>query len=156
MTRTLVALALVYVGLFGMPKLPSVVVPSSPSVKEPSVEMQSVVSDVAKICRTMDAFDRLVWMHCWEDSASAVEGTNENVELTIDNTLGLRLFTGAVFDAAWRRMAKANGKYKGLEAAVEKAFTAAVGNDVKPWSPELAGTVAEFYEALAWAGAAGD
>lgn len=155
--RTIVALGAIYVALFGLPavQLPNVTpsAPEKPAVREPTADVQKAVSDVADICERMDTFDRLVWMATWEDCSTIVAGEDDDVSVTFDNTLGLRLFTDSTFDVAWSRLANASGKYRGLGEAVEKAFTEVIGNDVRPWSDDLADDVIELYDALAWAGA---
>lgn len=155
--RVIAAIGLLYVAFYGMPdiKLPNVPspTPQRPTVDEPTDELQRAVSDVADICEEMDAFDRLVWMATWEDAADIVAGEDSDVQVTFENTLGLRVFASNVFDVAWRRLAKASGKYRGLDAAVEKAFETAVGNDIKPWSDDLQDTVVDLFDAMAWAGA---
>lgn len=164
--RTLIGIAAIYVLLYGLPKgieLPDIPLPVPPSpapevpdVPTPSRDMQDAVKDVADICEDMDAFDRLVWMATWQDAATIVAGEDDDVSVAFDNTLGLRTFTGSVFEAAWKRLARANGRYRGLDEAVETAFTEAFGNEVRPWSEELQDDVVELYEALAWAGARGE
>ena len=57
---------------------------------------------------------------------------------------------------AWSRLANASGKYPGLDAAVEKAFTDTIGNEVKPWDDNVQEDAVELFEALAWAGAKGE
>jgi len=158
--RTIAAIGLLYAAFYGVPdiKLPNVPspTPSRPTVDEPSAELQRAVDDVATICADMDAFDRMVWMATWEDAARIVAGEDDEVEVTFENTLGLRLFASNVFDVAWRRLANASGKYRGLDAAVEKAFETAVGNDIQPWSDDLQETVVDLFDAMAWAGAKGE
>jgi len=155
--RTIVVIACLYVTFFGLPniELPNVQppAPEKPAVREPTVLMQAAVADVAAICESMDTFDRLVWMATWEDAAIIVAGEDDEVSVTFENTLGLRLFTESTFSVAWSRLAKASGKYAGLDDAVEQAFLTVLGNDVRPWSEMLSEDVVELYDALAWAGA---
>jgi len=155
--RTIVAIACLYVAFFGLPniELPNVQpsAPEKPAVREPTKELRDAVADVSGICESMDVFDRMVWMATWEDASTVIAGEDEDVSVTFENTLGLRLFTGSVFDVAWRRLAQASGKYRGLDAAVEKAFGEIIGNDVRPWNDDMADDVIELYDALAWAGA---
>lgn len=158
--RIIAAIGLLYVAFYGLPDinlpiLPSPA-PSRPTVDEPSAELQRAVDDVATICADMDTFDRMVWMATWEDAARIVAGEDNEVEVTFENTMGLRLFASNVFDVAWRRLANASGKYRGLDAAVEKAFETAVGNDIQPWSADLQDTVVDLFQAMAWAGARGE
>tara|TARA_S200002703_G_scaffold34301_2_gene29697 strand:- start:8 stop:493 length:486 start_codon:yes stop_codon:yes gene_type:complete len=155
--RTIVVIACLYVSFFGLPniELPNVQppAPEKPAVREPTAELRDAVQDVADICESMDAFDRLVWMSTWEDCSTIVAGEDEDVSVVFENTLGLRLFTDSTFDVAWKRLADASGKYRGLGDAVEKAFATVIGNDVRPWSDDLADDAIELYDALAWAGA---
>ena len=156
--RTIVALGAIYVAVFGLPdvQLPTPSAPERPTVEKPSAELQEAVADVASICERMNTFDRLVWMSTWEDCSAIVAGEDEDVSVTFDNTLGLRLFTDSTFQVAWNRLANASGKYRGLAEAVEKAFTNVIGNEVRQWSAEVAGDVIDLYDALAWAGARSD
>lgn len=160
--RTIVAIAAIYVVLYGLPEgvtIPDLPLPTptpepvEPTVPEPDRDMMETVAEVAEICKDMDAFDRLVWMATWEDTAAIVAGEDEDVSVAFDSVLGLRVFTDSVFEAAWNRLAKASGKYRGLDRAVEQAFTDVLGNDVRPWSEEMRDDAVELYEALAWAGA---
>jgi len=155
--RTIVVIACLYVSFFGLPniELPNVQppAPETPDVREPTAELRDAVQDVADICERMDAFDRLVWMSTWEDCSTIVAGEDEDVSVVFENTLGLRLFTDSTFQVAWKRLANASEKYSGLGKAIEKAFATVIGNDVRPWSNDLADDAIELYDALAWAGA---
>jgi len=160
--RSVIAIAAIYVVLYGLPEgvtLPDIPLPTptpqpvEPTVPQPDRDMMETVAEVAEICKQMDAFDRLVWMATWEDTAAIVAGEDEDVSVAFDSVLGLRLFTDSVFEAAWKRLAKASGKYRGLDRAVEQAFADVLGNDVRPWSEEMRDDAVELYEALAWAGA---
>lgn len=153
--RVVVALACAYVAVFGVPSSLPVPSVSRPSVEKPSVALQELVSPVAKVCGRMDAFDRLVWASTWTEAAEAISGESDAVEVTFENTLGLRLFTSSVFDVAWRRLAKATS-YPGLGPAVEEVLTVVIGNEVRPWSDDLQAKTVELYRALAWAGARGE
>ena len=42
--------------------------------------MMETVAEVAEICKQMDAFDRLVWMATWEDTAAIVAGEDEDAD----------------------------------------------------------------------------
>lgn len=158
--KTILAIACIYVAVYGLPegvKIPDItpapVTPDVPPLRTPSMEMQRAVAEVADICSQMDTFDRLVWAATWTEAAEVIAGESDEAEVTIDNTLGLRVFTGSVLEVAWSRLAKANGKYRGLDSAVERLFTDVIGNEVKPWSDDIQDDVVELYEALAWAGA---
>ena len=157
--RTIAGLALVYVALYGLPsvQIPSLPLPQpspvAPDIKEPSKMLQERVAGVAKICEQMDAFDRLVWMSTWEEAAEIVAGDSETASVEFQNTLGMQVWQESVFDIAWRRMAKASGKYKGLGEAVEQAFVDTFGREVRPVTPDMLEDICDLYEALAWAGA---
>jgi hypothetical protein len=155
--RTIVVIACLYVSFFGLPniELPNVQppAPETPDVREPTAEMRDAVQDVADICERMDAFDRLVWMSTWEEAAEIVAGDSETASVEFQNTLGMQVWQESVFDIAWRRMAKASGKYKGLGEAVEQAFTDTFGREVRPVTPDMLEDICDLYEALAWAGA---
>lgn len=153
--RTIASLGLLYVAFFGLPEidLPTLPQPSAPEIKEPSVSMQKAVSAVADICEEMDAFDRLVWMATWNKAAEVIDGESDVMEVEFTSTLGLQVWQQSIFDIAWRRLAKASGKYKGLSEAVEQAFADTIGLEIKPVDKELLNDVAELYRALAWAGA---
>lgn len=155
--RTLIGLALIYVAVSGMPQidLPSLPIPQpqGPKLERPSVEMRNAVEDVAKICERMDGFDRLVWMNTWADAAEVVSGESDTMSVEFENTLGLQMWQQSIFDIAWRRLAKASGKYEGLGDAVEQAFVDTIGLEVRAVDDETLEDVCELYEALAWAGA---
>lgn len=151
--RIIVAAALLYVAFAGMPAItPSPV--KLPVIATPSQEMASIVDPVAKIMRNADAFDRAVFASTFEQAAILVAGEMPDSEVKFENTLGLRLFTVTVIDIAWRRLAKANGKYAGLNDAVEQVFETVLTRDVKPVTPEIKSRYIELCRALAWAGVA--
>lgn len=157
--RTIAGLALLYVAVAGLPQIemPSLPLPQpppvAPDIKEPSVELQERVAGVARICEQMDAFDRLVWMSTWEEAAEIVAGDSDTASVEFQNTLGMRVWQESVFDIAWRRLAKASGKYKGLGEAVEQAFVDTFGTEVRPVNDDMLEEICDLYEALAWAGA---
>jgi hypothetical protein len=72
-------------------------------VDEPTKDLREAVAGVADICERMQPFDRMVWMATWQHAADVVAGEDKDVEVTIENTMGLRLFTGSIFDVAWDR-----------------------------------------------------
>lgn len=161
--RTIIAIAAIYVALYGLPegvKLPDIPLPTPspvvPDLPEPSRDMQKAVADVADICKDMEVFDRLVWMASWQEAANVIDGEDVDVEVSLATTLDLKAFTESVFDVAWRRLANASGKYRGLDAAVEKAFEDVIGNEVVQLDQQKLDDVIEFYEALAWAGGNGE
>ena len=158
--RYIVAAACLYVAFYGVPELslPSLPTrtPTRPAVDEPTKDLREAVAGVADICERMQPFDRMVWMATWQHAADVVAGEDKDVGVTIENTMGLRLFTGSIFDVAWDRLANASGKYAGLQEAVEQAFTDTIGNEVRPWTDDLADDVVELFDALAWAGAKGE
>ena len=161
--RTIIAIAAIYVALYGLPegvKIPDLPLPTPapvvPDLPEPSRDMQKAVEDVADICKDMEVFDRLVWMASWQEAANVIDGEEVDVEVSLATTLDLKTFTASVFDVAWKRLARASGKYRGLDAAVEKAFEDVIGNEVVQLDQKKLDDVVEFYEALAWAGGNGE
>lgn len=145
--RLVVAAALIYFA-FGQPShvVPTVI------PERPSAEMVTVVDPVAKIMANADPFDRAVFASTFEQAAALVAGEMPSSEVKFESTLGLRLFTVTIIDIAWRRLAKANGKYAGLNAAVEQAFETVLTRDVKPVTEETKARYVELCRALAWAG----
>lgn len=153
--RTVAAFGLLYVAFAGLPKidLPALPETNAPAVDAPTMELQRAVAEVAKICRNMDGFDRLVWMSTWEEAAEVIEGDSDLMSIEFENTLGLQAWQQSVFKIAWQRLAKASGKYPGLGDAVEQAFADVVGLDVRTVDEDMLEDVADLYHALAWCGA---
>lgn len=118
----------------------------------PAVSWQEKVAPVARILRNADTFDRMVFASVWENAADAVEGSLEEVEVTFENTLGLKVFTESALRVAWGQIADASGKYDGLNAAVERVFDEAFTTDVKPITDKERDDYIDLCRALAWAG----
>jgi len=151
--RTIAAIGLIYVAFAGLPQGGGSPQPdTTPDRPVPSPTMQAEVEPVAKILRGADYYDRAIFASVWEQAATIVDGEDNEIEVTFDSTLGMRLWTVGIIDAAWRRIAGAKGKYPGLGDAVEEAFTDLLGNDVRPVDDELLQDYSELCRALAWAG----
>lgn len=160
--RNLIALACLYVAFSGLPSGLSLPIPSLPSpggadIEVPTVRLREAVAGVAKVAQNMSGFDRQVWMATWKEAARLVDGERlDGAAITFHDTIGLRAYTGIVLDIAWKRLAKASGKYDGLADAVEEAFADTIGNDVKPFDEATKRQTVELFKALAWAGARGE
>lgn len=155
--RTIAAIGLIYVAFAGLPQGGSSPQPvPTPNRPVPSPAMQTEVEPVAKILRDADYYDRAVFASIWEQAARIVDGEDDEIEVTFDSTLGMRLWTVGIIDAAWRRIAGAKGKYPGLGDAVEDAFGNLLGNDVRPVDGELLEDYSDLCRALAWAGMPAD
>ena len=151
--RTIAALGLLYVAFVGLPQGGGSPQPvPTPDRPAPSPAMQSEVEPVAKALKGADYYDRAVFASIWEQAAKIVDGEDEEIEVTFDSTLGMRLWTVGVIDAAWRRIAGASGKYPGLGDAVEEVFANLLGNDVRPVDDDLLREYSDLCRALAWAG----
>lgn len=155
--RTLAAIGLLYFAFAGLPQGGRLPQPdTTPDRPVPSKEMQSEVEPVARALKGADYYDRAVFASIWEQAARIVDGEDNEVEVSFDSTLGMRLWTIGIIDAAWRRIAGAQGKYPGLGDAVEEVFSDLIGNDVRPVDDELLEEYADLCRALAWAGMPSD
>jgi hypothetical protein len=159
--RYIVAAACLYVAFYGVPEftLPSLPTPTPtrPAVDEPTKDLREAVAGVAEICERMQPFDRMVWMATWQHAADVVAGEDKDVGSDHRKHDGpaavYRLAFSTLPGTGWRMRA---GKYAGLQEAVEQAFTDTIGNEVRPWTDDLADDVVELFDALAWAGAKGE
>lgn len=150
--RNLAAFGLLYIVFAGVPAgipMPSPDVPTRPV---PSAAMREEVEPVAAILRNADIIDRAIFAEVWEQAAEIVLGEDDDIQVSFDNTLGLRTWTAAIANASWKRVAKATGKYPGLSDAIEGAFSDVIGNEIAPVTDEMIEKYAELCRALAWAG----
>jgi hypothetical protein len=150
--RLVAAAALIWFVFFNDEKLPSPVKPDP----QPRPAMHDQVEGVAAILADASIFDRMIFASVWEQCAAAAEGTLDDVEVTFDNTMGLRIFTQSALRVAWRRIAGASDKYKGLNEEVEELFTDVLGNEVRPVTEDMLDDYVDLCLALAWAGMPGD
>jgi hypothetical protein len=114
--------------------------------------MREEVEPVAAILKNADIIDRAIFAEVWDQAAEIVLGEDDDIQVSFDNTLGLRTWTAAIADASWKRVAKATGKYPGLSDAIEGAFSDVIGNEITPVTDEMIEEYAELCRALAWAG----
>ena len=118
--------------------------------------MHDQVEGVAAILADASIFDRMIFASVWEQCASAADGTLEDVEVTFESTMGLRIFMQSALRVAWGRIAGASNKYKGLNEEVEELFKEVLGNEVRPVTEEILDDYIDLCLALAWAGMPGD
>jgi hypothetical protein len=155
--RTIAAIGLIYVAFAGLPQGGGSPQPdTTPDRPVPSPAMQSQVEPVAKALKGAAYYDRAIFASVWEQAAKIVDGEDDDIEVTFDSTLGMRLWTVGIIDAAWRRIAGASGKYPGLGDAVEEVFADLLGNDVRAVDETLLREYSELCRALAWAGMPND
>ena len=126
-----------------------------PDVK-PRPAMIEEVQPVAEILRNAEIFDRMIFASVFEQCADAAEDKLEEVTVTFENTLGMKVFTETALRVAWARIADASGKYPRLNETVEQLFTDLLGNEIEPITPEILEDYADLCRALAYAGMPGD
>ena len=154
-TRILLAAALGYLAVFGLPRGVSVpVVPAAAvDTETPSAEMVAIVEPVAKALRNLPAGDRALWAHVWSKAAVVVEGDAVATEVAFTDTRSLRLFTTLALDIAWRRIGgNVPGSNEALRTATEAAYVKALGAATVPVTADTRKAYAEFARAMAWAG----
>ncbi len=149
--RTVAAVALIAVGLLGLPSLPDV--QPSVSVSEPSEDMKTAVKSVVKVAAKMSPIDRLWLQNIYENFAKVVSADGIVEEPTITSTDSLRAVHVAVLKFIWRGMAdNSPSKYEGLAEAIDDAMNSAISDDSRPLTPEMRTKAAELCKAIAWAG----
>jgi hypothetical protein len=155
--QVLLAGALAYVAMFGLPKLPSVT--PSPSVPEvvvpvPSDAMQKAVAGVHRALAHANPVDRAVWAQVWAKAALVASGDATDTEVVFTDTRALRAFNVIALRIGWRRLGgQEPGRFPGLAESTEQAFAAVLGTDVQPVTPELRQRYVDLCNALAWCGA---
>lgn len=131
-------------------------VPTPDETDNTKPAMHREVEPVARILRNADIFDRMIFASVFEQCADAAEDKLEDVEVTFENTLGMKVFTESALRVAWSRMADATGKYPRLNDTVEGLFDEVIGTKNRPISDEILDDYADLCRALAWAGMPGD
>lgn len=148
--RLIAAVALGYVALAGVPKIP---VLSQPVTSVPSDAMQRAVTPISRALASAPAGDRMLWAQLWEKAAVVAEGDAVNTEVVFTDTRSLRAFTVLALDIGWRRIGENKpGQYKGLREAVEAAMGEVLSLEVKPVDADTRAKFAEMCRAIAWAG----
>ena len=153
-TRLLLAAALGYIAVFGIPKasiplLPAVTV----DVDNPSAEMIAIVEPVSRALRNLPAGDRAIWAQTWSKAAIVVEGDAIATEVAFTDTRSLRAFTTLALDIAWRRIGgNVPGSHEALRTETEAAYVKALGAATVPVTADVRKSYAEFARAMAWAG----
>lgn len=149
--RTVVAVVLLAVGLFGLPSLPSV--QPSVAVSEPSEDMKTAVRSVVKVASKMSPLDRLWLQNIYENFAKVVAADGVVDESTITSTDSLRAVHVAVLKFIWKGMANNSpSKYEGLAEAIDDAMNSVISADSRPLTPEMRKQTVELCKAIAWAG----
>ena len=149
--RSVACVALVAVGLFGVPSVPQFT--SSVSVSEPSPQMKSVVAPVAKVVQRMNIADRLWLQYIYQNCARVVKADGIVDTPTIVTTEGLRAVHRAVLKYIWAGMAgNVPGKYEGLSKAIDEAVVSVIGEEQKQITDDLRAEAVELFDAIAWAG----
>jgi hypothetical protein len=140
-------------GKIPMPSIPAT--PGSvvfPLVATPSDEMKASVSGVVDAIRSAPIGDRLLWSQLWSKAAVVVDGDAVLTETVFTDSRSLRGFVVLSLDIGWRRLGgNQPGKYAGLRDAVESAFSAVIGKEDLPVTPDLRKRFADLCRALAWA-----
>jgi hypothetical protein len=154
-TRLLLAAALGYLAVFGLPR--GISVPTIPTVtvdtETPSDQMIAIVEPVAKALRNLPAGDRALWAQTWSKAAIVVEGDAVATEVAFTDTRSLRAFTTLALDIAWRRIGgNVPGSQEALRTATEAAYVKALGAATVPVTSDTRKSYAEFARAMAWAG----
>lgn len=150
MNRWALAIILGYVAAFGVPKPPQPSVPV-PSISTPSSTMRAAVEPVTAALRSATPADRALWADVWMKAAKVVE--QEGEPPIIADMRVLREYVRIAAVVGWQRLGgNQPGKYAGLDAACDKAFTATLGLDTKALDAKGRQTFVELCEALAWAG----
>lgn len=159
--KNFAAAILLFVALFGIPKIGNDVGPSpSPpaptnvvNVPEPTKEMKDAVAGVASALRSANAVDRMLWAQVWVKAGKAVEADSSDTKVQWSDTSRLRQFNETALRIGWRRLGgNQQGKYPGLSEAVEAAFKSILTARVQAVSPELRKKYVDLCYAIAWAG----
>lgn len=152
--RLLLAAALGYVAVFGLPTAVFVPQPSvSVEIEKPSAEMEAIVEPVAAALRSLSPVDRALWAQVWSKAAIVVEGDAVATEVAFTDTRALRAFTILALDIAWRRIGgNLPGSNEALRTATEAAYVKAIGVAATPVTKDTRAQYAAFARAMAWAG----
>lgn len=149
--RTILSVALLAVGLFGVPQIPQYRISSE--LAEPSQEMKTAIGPIVKAVSKMSIQDRLWMKGIYENCAKVVEVDGLVEPKTIVTTEGLRAVHVAVLKYIWKGIAENEpGKYPELSAAIDETFNSVIADDVRPMTPELRRKSVELFRAIAWAG----
>lgn len=147
-----VAAALLCFAVVGLPSRPA---PDAAPVPATGGELDKLAASVAVVVAKFSPADRAVWAEVWEKTskAAAAEGTTE--ERLFVNTTGMRSFTIAALEVAWRRIQGVQpDQYPGLKKAVEDflADPKVLGRDEITATDAVCKQYAEACLAIAYAG----
>lgn len=125
--------ALLFFAAFGIPTLPNVSRPVTPTPADASEsDLLDKAKPIAAALGKANDVDRALWAHVWEAIAVVIAAEAKTNEPVITNTKELRLFTVASLEFAWRRIGGVReGQYPALREAVEQflADPAVLGKD---------------------------
>jgi hypothetical protein len=146
--RATVAVALLLVAFFGVPRGPA----AKPDTAPPD-DVARKVAPVAEVVGQMSVVDRALWAEVWEKCARVVEGDVGVAEPVLTDTKSLRLFTVLSGEIAWHRIGgNAPGKYPELSKRLEEFLAAVVGVDDVPLTDTIRTNYVAAARALAYAG----
>lgn len=150
--RDVVAVLLVSLAVFGVPKVPSFE-RNQDSVAEPTKEMKKTVQPVVKVVASMNAIDRLWLKNIYENAATVMDIDAEVGDPVVATTSGLRGFHVAILKFIWAGLAgNPPGKYEDLQEAIDTVMNEVIGDEHKSLTPEMRQKAAEVFRAIAWAG----
>lgn len=160
--RIFVASILLFVAVFGIPAVGNISpqpAPTAPKidVPAPSPEMKEAVAAVARIMKDANIVDRMMWGQVWMKASKAVAADSTDTKVVWNTTDKLRQFNETALRIAWRRIAgNKQGKYPGLNEAVEKAFADVLSTRSQEVTAEVRAKYVALCSAIAWAGVGRD
>ena len=101
LVTTVLAMALIWFSVIGPP---SAAVKPGPTVTPPPAELASKAAPIGAALAGASMADRLVWAEVWEKAGKAAAGETPDGEPIFTTTRGMRAFTVAALDVAWRRV----------------------------------------------------
>lgn len=152
--RIAIAIALAAYAIFGIPSsLPDVSPTVSYTVQEPSPAMKSQIQPLVRVVKDMSPIDRLWLQSIYINAAKVVADDADTKPPVVTTTEGLRAIHVSILKFIWKGMAgNTPGKYKSLEAAIEKIFSDTIGDVERTLTPDLRDKAEEMFNAIAWAG----
>lgn len=115
----------------------------------PSAPYAAAVAEAKSVAASMSQGDRQILAGLFMGLSRAIKADAASPAPVIATTDKLRAFNVASLNFVWRGYGEnMAGKYPGLSAAVEKAISSTLGNEVKTLEVDKA---VETMEALSWA-----
>jgi len=152
LVTTVLAMSLIWFAVIGPP---SAAVKPGPTVTPPPAELASKAAPIGAALAGASMADRLVWAEVWEKAGKAAAGETPDGEPIFTTTRGMRAFTVAALDVAWRRIRGVQpGNYPKLREAVEAflADPAVLGREDVAASEDDRRRYEAACKAIAWAG----